>query len=44
MNLIFLLLFAFCNALFTAGTAPILQLHTPGGFELNKEMDIFKEL
>ena len=37
MNLIFLLLFV-------SGTAPILQLHTPGGFELNKEMDIFKEL
>ena len=44
MNSIFLLLFVFCNALLTAGTAPTPRSHTSGGFELKQEMDIFKEL
>lgn len=44
MNPIFLLLFVFCNALLTVATAPTSRPHNTGGFDLNQEMDIFKEL
>ena len=44
MSSIFLLLFVFCNVLLTVGGAPTSRPHTPEGFELNQEMDIFKQL
>ena len=44
MNSLILLLFGICNVLLTAGTVPTSRPHTPEGFELNQEMDIFKEL
>ena len=44
MSLILLLLFVFCNALLTVATAPTSRPDARGGFDLNQEMDKFKDL